>query len=159
MPKKPTGSAKPAKKERKETRFVKLRGTAIAVFIKKPNDYGAFTVRLKLDPESFKIFNEAGIQTKINEQGEVTLRRKAAALIKDSLVEFGPPPVFNSDAELIEKPPIIGEGSDIEVKVCVYDTIKGVGHRVEAIMIHNLVDWVPKDEDGNPKPRNDDPWW
>ena len=96
----------------------------------------------------------------------VILRRPTQKLIRDDLVVFTPPAIFHSDGSPMRRyvdevgvpvysfvkgdgtvvtqvgeAPIIGNDSDVEVRLAVYDTQQGKGHRLEAVTIHNLVEY------------------
>lgn len=92
----------------------------------------------------------------------VTLRRDAEKTIKGDLVHFPAPMIYDEKGELLRRvidangqtvysykegdhvetegrAPGIGNGSDVIVRIAVYQTERGAGHRLEAIRIMNLV--------------------
>lgn len=100
-------------------------------------------------PEDNEAFKATGVQLqpRENEDGEVfyKLRRNPEALIKGEVVKFGPPKVVDKDNESFDK--LIGNGSTVTVKIGVYDTRKGKGHRLESVRVEDLVVYE-KDEEG-----------
>lgn len=45
------------------------------------------------------------------------------------------------------KPIAIGNGSDVKIRVAVYDTLKGKGQRLEAVKVLNLVEYVREERE------------
>lgn len=113
----------------------------------KPDDkYKNWQINVYLDEPSKKVFTESGMSMtpKRDEDGEyITFRRPEAKLIKNELVKFEPPPVTDKDGNTLDK--LVGNGSDVTIKVVVYDTIKGKGHRLEAVRVNSLVEYVKQD--------------
>ena len=68
-------------------------------------------------------------------------RRPAEKLIKGEVVKFDPPKVWDAKNQPFDG--IIGNGSEATVKVMHYDTVKGKGHRWEAIRVDKLVEYNP----------------
>lgn len=62
-----------------------------------------------------------------------------ACKIKKELVHFGPPKVIDKDGVPVTQ--LLGNGSEVVIKVVVYDSKKGKGHRLEAVQVHKLVVW------------------
>lgn len=120
-----------------------LSGKAKWAKLFKPDDkYKNWQINLYLDDESKAKFAESGMsmQPKHDDDGEfITFRRPEAKLIKNELVKFDPPPVTDSSGQLLDK--LVGNGSDVTIKVVVYDTIKGKGHRLEAVKVNKLVEY------------------
>ena len=68
---------------------------------------------------------------------------------KDSIGNLcgNPPKVVDKDKKPYNG--IIGNGSDVTVKIDVYDTkYANKGHRLVAVMVNNLVEYVPQDNSG-----------
>lgn len=128
------------------TKYIYLKGTSKWVKARKPDEkYGNYTMNLYLDKPSQKVFAESGLQIepKSDDDGTFyTFRRPHEKLIKKDLVEFGPPKVFNPDNTEFDG--LIGNGSRVTVKVSVYDTMKGKGHRWESIRVEELVEYNPE---------------
>lgn len=109
--------------------------------------YKNYKIDLLLDAESKKKFAESGMTMtpKMSEEGEyITFRRPEAKLIKNELVKFEAPPVTDAEGKPVDK--LIGNGSDVTVKVVVYDTVKGKGHRLEAVRVNSLVEYQKPEE-------------
>lgn len=121
-----------------DTKYNYFKGIAHAAYTKKPNDYGAYTVCLEFsDPEELKKYKKSGIQVEISPENKVWFRRPAQKLMKNELVTLGPPRVVNEAGEDITD--LVGSGSEVILKVRSYDTIKGVGHTLDAIQVLKLV--------------------
>lgn len=127
------------------TKFIDLTGTVKWAKVRKPDDkYNNWTVNFYPDDRSWKIFQDSGLQIrpKEDEDGKfVIFRRPAEKVIKSELVKFNPPKVWDASNQPFDG--IIGNGSSATVKVAVYDTVKGKGHRWEAIRVDKLVEYVP----------------
>lgn len=121
----------------KDTKWVYLKGTCEYYRNKTPNEYGAYSLRIKLDdPEAYKA---TGIQVAMDEEDCVWFRRPKVKLIKNDLVEFGPPLTVDNSPEPQPLDALVGKGSKIEAKVKYYPTAKGVGHTLEAVKVFELV--------------------
>ena len=92
----------------------------------------SWKLRLSLDEKSKASFEKSGLGLKVKD-GSIQLRRPTKQVIKDKIVEFDPPTLLNPDntARLSEIP----NGSKVIVKVAVYDSRNGKGHRVEAVRV------------------------
>lgn len=123
------------------TRFFYFHGKAKWAKVRKPDEkYGNYTINLYPTPESRNLIAESGLQIapKNDDEGEFfTFRRPHEKLIKKEVVEFGPPQALNPDGTEFDG--LIGNGSDVTIKVSVYDTIKGKGHRWESVRVDKLV--------------------
>lgn len=124
-----------------------LSGKAKWAKLFKPDDkYKNWQIQVYMDADSMKIYDESGMtmQKKQDEDGTyVTFRRPEAKVIKDELVKFDPPTVLDSEGNKLEQ--LVGNGSDVTIKVIVYDTMKGKGHRLEAVKVNKLVPYVKQD--------------
>lgn len=138
------------------TEILYLTGTCKWAKVKKPDpEYDNYSIDFYPDEKSMKALTDSGIQIseKQDEDGVFfKLRRKAQQIIKGEMVNFGPPTVMDKENKPFDG--LIGNGSGVTVKVAVFDTRKGKGHRWEAVRVENLVEYVPVDEDGNPKPKS-----
>lgn len=130
------------------TTEVYLSGKAKWAKVYKPDEkYRNWTINLYLDDDSLKKYKASGMSMAFKEDDDgsfVTFRRPEAKLIKNEMVKFTPPKVVNKDGEPISDN--IGNGSDVTIKVIVYDTVKGPGHRLEAVRIDKLVEYAGKKE-------------
>lgn len=122
------------------------------------------------DDEEMQKFKDAGIQktVKENENGKYfQLVRPDFKLLKGEIITFTSPVIEDKDGKTVvdhvntdtgnrvysfnakEKdkvirrgnPILLGNGSEVEVRVAVYDTAKGKGHRLEAIKILDLIEY------------------
>lgn len=129
-----------------------LSGKAKWAKLFKPDDkYKNWQINLSLDDESKQKFVDSGMTMTIkrDDEGEwITFRRPEAKLIRDELVKFEPPTVVDKDGKPLDK--LVGNGSDVTIKVVVYDTIKGKGHRLEAVKVNKLVEYVKQDSIPSP---------
>ena len=60
-------------------------------------------------------------------------RRDKEKLIKGKIIKFGSPEVVDADGKPMTA--LIGNGSVAKVAVCFYDTVQGMGHRMEGIKV------------------------
>jgi len=125
------------------TDVVYFAGEAKWAKVREPDPkYKNYSIDLKLEGESLDLFDKFGLQLKVrkDENGDpwVTFRRPVEKLVKGELVQYSPPAVFLGD-EIYPAPGLIGNGSKVVVKVIVYDTKKGRGHRLEAVKVTDLV--------------------
>lgn len=123
------------------TNYIYLSGTAKWIKAQKPDEkYNKYTLDLYLDETSKANFEKSGLrlQTKTDETGSfVKFSREHNKLIKDENVIFGPPKVLNPDGT--DFAGLIGNGSKVTIKVAIYDTVKGLGHRWEAVRWDELI--------------------
>ena len=137
-----------------------FKGTVNWCKVKKPDEkYNNYTVDVIFDDESWEQFKESGIQVQPKDSDHqqvavgtpgsyVRFRRPHAKMIKGKIVEFGPPDVYiKKDDEYEKFDGLIGNGSEAEVIVSVYDTQRGKGHRWEKIAVTNLVEYGDNDDD------------
>lgn len=124
-----------------------LSGKAKWAKLFKPDDkYKNWQIQVYLDDESMKIYDASGMtmQKKTDADGVfVTFRRPEAKVIKEELVKFEPPSVLDASGNKLDQ--LVGNGSDVTVKVIVYDTMKGKGHRLEAVKVNKLVPYVKQE--------------
>lgn len=118
--------------------------------------YNYWGLNLVMDDASKKEFKDSGLQmeTRIDKKEGfefVTFRRPVRKLIKDDLVDFEKPVIVDKDNKVLTARPLIGNGSEVTVKVLVYDSIKGKGHRLEGVRINKLTEYAPSsNEDESP---------
>lgn len=109
--------------------------------------YKNYKIDLALDDASKEIFAESGMTMtpKTQEDGTyITFRRPEMKLIKNEPVKFEAPAVTDKDGNKVES--LIGNGSNVTIKVVVYDTVKGKGHRLEAVRVNTLVPYEKPQE-------------
>ena len=127
------------------TKYVYLSGKTKWAKLRKPDDkYNNFQLPLYLDKKSWELYDTLGLSLskKKDDDGDfVTFKRPVSKLIKNEIVEFGPPKVLNKDNSEFDG--LVGNGSDVTVKISVYDTMKGPGHRLETVRVEKLVEYNP----------------
>lgn len=133
------------------TKYVYLSGKTKWAKLRKPDDkYNNFQLPLYLDKKSWELYDTLGLSLskKKDDDGDfVTFKRPVSKLIKNEIVEFGPPKVLSKDNSEFDG--LVGNGSEVTVKISVYDTMKGPGHRLETVRVEKLVEYnPPRNESG-----------
>ena len=122
------------------------------VYGKGDEKYKAWKIEVALDKDSQKTFDESGCQLRAKkEDGKywVKFRRDHSKTIGKEVVEFDPPEVIDKNGDPITDS--IGNGSTVTVRVALFDTAKGVGHRLEKIRVDNLVVYERPKIDAEPE--------
>lgn len=117
--------------------------------VRKPDEmYDNYQVPLYLTEDSWKDFQESGIQLKIKEDTDgkfVTFKRRHVEFnyAKKAQQVNGPPAVhIFKDGTYQDFPDgLIGNGSEVTLKVDAYDTRNGKGHRLISVGIDKLVEY------------------
>ena len=121
----------------------------------KDEKYNKYSVDFYPTKESWKTFNKIGLELKVrtnettNEE-YVRFSRKHDQLIKDAVVTFGPPTVFDDKGDVLDAIGTIGNGTGGMVKVEVYQSAKGLGHRLMEVKLTDIVEFIP--DEGAAKP-------
>jgi hypothetical protein len=132
--------------------------------VRKPDEkYDNYQVPLYLDEASWKLFKEAGCQLKINEDSDgkyVTFKRRVREFnyAKKEEQDNGPPEIkiLDDENKYVSYPDgLIGNGSLVTVRVDIYDTRNGKGHRLVSVGVNKLVDYKGND---NPSSQLDMPF-
>lgn len=127
---------------------VYLRGIAKWAKLTTPDPkFKVYTLDLYPDDPSWELYHQTDLELKEREDDEggkfIKIRRPVEKLIKGEIVTFGPPKTLVPDgdgvAELGDK--LVGNGSRVVAKVVVYDTPKGKGHRLETVLVEELVEY------------------
>ena len=92
----------------------------------------SWKLQLKLDEKSKELFEKSELGLKVKD-GSIQLRRPTKQVIKDKIVEWEPPHLVNAD-NTVRTSEVPG-GSKVTVKVSVYDSRNGKGHRLEAVRV------------------------
>jgi hypothetical protein len=133
------------------TTTVFLSGTCKWAKVYKPDEkYKNWQIQLYPDDESMKVYDQSGMSMakKEDEAGVfITFRRPESKLIKNEVVEFAPPVVKDKLGRTMDK--LIGNGSKVAIKVSVYDTMKGKGHRLEEVKVLDLVEYQKSNTEGS----------
>ena len=109
--------------------------------------YRNWKIDLYLDEDSQALFTESGMTSKLKSDDDglfITLRRRDQQLMGKELKDFDPPTVVDNDGTPMTD--LIGNGSSVVAKVAVFDTRNGVGHRLEGIMVQELVPYEGETE-------------
>jgi hypothetical protein len=124
-------------------------GIVRQVFLARPDKFGNYIIGLELDDSSTAELAASGSSLKPRTWegfSFVTFRRPVQKPIKQELVKFGPPPIVDAQSQPLTK--LIGKGTKATAKVIMYPTIKGQGHRLEAVQVLELVEFVPQQKEG-----------
>lgn len=119
--------------------------------------YSNFGIDVYLDAKSWDAFKKSDLQLKVKKDDDgsyVSFKRPVSKLIKGELVEFGPVETLDAEGDALPDGTLVGNGSDVTCKVVVYDSMKGKGHRLEAVRVDTLVeyknDYVGNEVEGSP---------
>lgn len=125
-----------------------LQGKSYWARVHKPDEkYNKFTLDFYPDAASWKAYKAAGLQLKERESEHgtyVKLGVPATRLTKKGDVIKAQVAVLDEDNQPMTKN--IGNGSEVTVKVEVFDTDKGPGHRLLAVRADKLVEYTDKNE-------------
>ena len=106
----------------------------------KPKEY---KIDVVLDDKSWHLFDESGcqLQPRVNDKDEryVSFRCPVSAEIKGEKRTYKPT-VLDNDNQPFDG--LIGNGSGVTCKVDVYPTRMGMGHRLDAVRVDNLVEYA-----------------
>lgn len=124
------------------SKYVFFLGKCQWAKLDKPDEkYGYYGIDLFLDKDNLKKFKESGLTLKIHKDDEgneyVRFRREPDKLLED--MPEKPKKLIFEDGKYAAFDQLIGNGSLVEVKVQVYDSQKGKGHRLEAVAVHDLI--------------------
>jgi hypothetical protein len=104
-----------------------------------------YAIDLVMNEEEAQKFKNTGsrLRPKVskNEDGEVQYTVKFRRDVTHRIPEFGGPPRV-VDVENKDITDLIGNGSKVTIKYCVYDTKMGKGTRLEAVRVDELVRYV-----------------
>jgi hypothetical protein len=134
------------------SKFWFFTGMAKWCKLDKPDErYGFYGLDLYLDKPSMKRFKESGLNLKIhkNDDGEYVRFRRDPEKLRDQDPEK-PRKLIFEDGEYKPFDGLIGNGSFVEVKVQVYDSQKGKGHRLDAVAVHELVPYGQEEDEDLP---------
>lgn len=127
------------------TQYLYLSGKAMWARLYRPDEkYQNYSILVELDDKSLEAFKKTGLNMKLRDNNGVSFKRPVSKVIKGELVTFSAPKVVNSESQEIHDN--IGNGSDVIVKICVYNTVKGPGHRLDAVMVKNLIPYETRTE-------------
>lgn len=127
--------------------------------VHKPDEeYDFYGIDLYFDEPSFILYEESGCRMGVKEDDDgkyVTFRRKGTELRGKDLVTNKPPEVMDTDQVVMTD--AVGNGSDVIIKVEVFDTKNGIGHRLMSVMVKTLVPYGSPAETVKPEGLEDIP--
>src|SRR3972149_446704 len=135
------------------TEYIYLKGKAKWGRLSSADPWGNYKVTLYPNKEALdQIFElqKKGLKNTLRKDDDgynITFRRPTQKTIRGRVVGFASPLVFKEDGETPLKEALIGNGSDITIKLCIYDfmtpnKVKGIAARLESVRVDNLVAYV-----------------
>ncbi len=126
------------------TKYYYLSGEISWPKFEKPDPkYDVYSVQIKLDEASEKVYQTTGLKLRPKEDGSISIRRKPISLIKGVETDIGPPVVLNADNTPFNfNSARIGNGTKATLKVSVYPTKMGPGHRLLKVRIDELIPYT-----------------
>ena len=152
------------------TRWITVKGIVKWAKVYEPDAFmGAENWKLDFAPSNAverKKWDDTGIQLKFRKEDDgleyTRLRRPVKKVFSDEVTFFAPPEITGAvsvqyqdengerirqykkgdKVNRVGEPIEIGNGSEVLVNVCYYDTVKGKGHRLESINVLNLIEFV-----------------
>lgn len=127
----------------------------------EPDEYKgvkSYSLTLYPDPKSWKVFREVALQQHIKEDEEGKFLRfkkpvkKPWKLKENESPNFDAPTVSTADGNAWPEDKLIGNGSEVTVKIEVYDTKMGRGARIEGVRVDKWVEYKKPEEDINEDP-------
>lgn len=109
-------------------------------------EYECWSLDVVLDEKSLELFKDSGLRLKLKdtENGEKYVRFRRPIKTKDyntgEIVDATPPRLVDADGVTPWDGREIGNGSKVSVKVEVYDSKKGKGHRLLGVRVDNFVE-------------------
>lgn len=98
----------------------------------------SWKLTLVFDKKSLELFEKSGLALKLKKKEDgryyTTFRRPTKSIIKGDIVEYSAPVLLKGDNTPRASEPI-NNGSEVTIKVLVYDSMKGKGHRLEAVRV------------------------
>lgn len=122
----------------------------------EPEEYlgkTSWSMKIYPDPKSMKVFNETKLflqRKKEDDEGVgVTFKRgvkKPWKLKKGEGEDFEPPVVLDKEGRPWPAEKLLGNGSEVTIKLEVYQTAKGKSARLDSVRVDKWVEYVPPDE-------------
>lgn len=110
---------------------------------------GNWHISVILDDPSKEVYAASGMQVRpkglkkdASAPPAVKFSRPTQKVIKDELVKFERPEVVHPDGSKVEG--LLGNGSKVTVKVLVFDTMRGKGHRLEKVQVNEFIEYKPE---------------
>jgi hypothetical protein len=120
-------------------------GIVRQAFLARPDKFNNYIIGLELDEPSKTELAATGSSLESRTWDGFTFhtfRRPTQEMIKQEVVKFEPPKVVDAQGQPLTK--LVGKGSTAIAKVIMYPTMKGQGHRLEAVQVLDLVEFVPQ---------------
>ena len=130
------------------TQVHKLKGKLKwSMNLTQPDEFrGSTNYKVNLYDVDEDAWKATGVQTRPKEDkdGDVLylLKRPQSRVINKELVEFGPIAVVDTEGNDISDK-LIGNGSEAVVEFITYDTSMGKGHRVNRVIVTDLIEYEP----------------
>ena len=99
-----------------------------------------WTIDLYMDDKSWKKFNDSQLTLKVREDDDGEFVKFARRFTDWEGNKVDAPEIHGAEGE-------IGNGSDVTIKVEVFDTKNGKGHRLLAVRVDNLVEYDSREVD------------
>lgn len=149
------------------TKFYTFKGKVAWAKVHEPDEYlGVKKWKVNFFPENEAEFKSTGVQLRAknntNSNNNVpigtfyALSRPVSKTFGDKVEQFEPPVVFDNEGNKYDG--IIGNGSVVEVRISVYDTRMGKGHRLEGIKVLELVELEPLESKEDSASSETKPW-
>lgn len=128
--------------------YIFMTGKCKWAKLDKPDPkYGFYGIDFYLDKAGMKVFKESGLglEIKKDEDGEFVRFRRHPDKLFEGMDEKPKKLIFTGEHDAQGKSvyepfaDAVGNGSLVTVKVEVYDSKKGKGHRLEAVAVEDLV--------------------
>lgn len=133
------------------TKIFYLSGPCKWAKVYQPDEFNGqqrYKIDLYLTKKELAALADSGSKVKVKQDDDgkfATFSRKAITEIKGEMKDWGPPMVFGADGKEEFKADI-GNGSNVTIKISVYDTAMGKGTRLEAVRVDKWVEYVKSDE-------------
>lgn len=98
----------------------------------------SWKLNLIFDAKSLELFEKSQLALKLKKKEDgryyTCFRRPTKSVMRGEVVEFSPPILLKADNSPRSSEPI-NNGSQVTIKVVVYDSMRGKGHRLEAVRV------------------------
>lgn len=133
------------------TKTIYLTGTCKwAQLIEPDGKFKKWGLDLYPDDASWTVYHNSGLELKEREDEDggkfIKVGRPQMKIVKGEMVEFEGPELLMADGTKLGTR-LVGNGSDVTCKVVVYDTVKGKGHRLEAVRVNTLKEYIKPEVD------------
>lgn len=118
-----------------------ISGTAKWAKLDQPDQkYGYYGLDLYLDSEGVKLFKDSDLALKLKDKGDgafISPKRDPAKLLEG--MDEKPKKLIRNGDEYVPFDGLIGNDSKVTCKLQVFKTKNGMGHRLEAVAVEELV--------------------